>query len=160
MSLREDLAKFELFEGFNSDELDTVANVSRQRELEADTLLFQEGEPARNLYLVESGDVLIEIETATGKNLPIQRLSSRDVLGWSWLVPPKEWKFDARTVDEARVLEVDGQELESVFESNLELGNRFKDRLIEMLAERVTQIRYKLLDIYQTTVEFEELTGG
>ena len=43
-----------------------------------------------------------------GGTLVIETLDEGDVVGWSWLVPPYRWAFDARALDLTRAVAFDG----------------------------------------------------
>ena len=62
--------------------------------------LFHEGEPADAFYVIRHGRVSIEVRTAAGPSVVVDTVHDDDVVGWSWLVPPYRWRFDARATEE------------------------------------------------------------
>ena len=62
--------------------------------------LFHEGEPADTFYVIRHGRVSIEVHAPAGPPVVVDTAHDDDVVGWSWLVPPYRWTFDARATDE------------------------------------------------------------
>lgn len=110
--------------------------------------LFREGGEADAFYLLFHGKVALEISAPDRARRTIQTVGPRDVLGWSWLVPPYRWRFDARAVKATRALALEGGFLRAEFESHPEDGYRFLLRLVPVIGERLEMARIQLLDIH------------
>lgn len=39
------------------------------------------------------------------------------LVGWSWLIPPRRWQFDARAVEPTTLIEIDADALRARFET-------------------------------------------
>jgi CRP/FNR family transcriptional regulator, cyclic AMP receptor protein len=76
--------------------------------LEAGQVIFREGEDADQFYLIRDGRVALEVFTPRGP-APILTISAGEALGWSWLIPPYKWRFDARATETTRALALDGK---------------------------------------------------
>src|SRR5208282_1310540 len=84
--------------------------------------LAREGEPAQAFYLIQSGHVGIGTHLGERGEVPIQTLGAGSVVGWSWLLPPHEWQFDARAVDTVEGLLLDAAWLREQCAQDHELG--------------------------------------
>jgi CRP/FNR family cyclic AMP-dependent transcriptional regulator len=62
-------------------------------------LIFRQGDPASRFYLILRGEVALESRAVDGQVTPIDIITGGEVLGWSWLLPPYLWHFDARAVE-------------------------------------------------------------
>ena len=71
------------------------------------------------------------------------------VLGWSWLIPPYKWHFDARTFSPVTAVVLNAEFLRKLFNENPDLGYHMLLRLNRVLAERLQAARLQLLDVYQ-----------
>ncbi len=71
--------------------------------------LAREGELADALYLIQSGHVAIEIHREGQGSIRLQTVGPGEIVGWSWLLPPHRWQFDARAVDAVSGLTIDAQ---------------------------------------------------
>ena len=63
------------------------------------TYIFKEGDPANTFYLIREGKVAVEIFAPQRPPIMVATLSEGEILGWSWLLPPYQWKFHAHAVD-------------------------------------------------------------
>jgi CRP/FNR family cyclic AMP-dependent transcriptional regulator len=115
---------------------------------DAGTYLFRESEPANHFYLVRQGKVAIEISAPPRKPIIVQTLSDGDVLGWSWLVFPYEWRFHARAVEPVRAIALDGKCLRARCEENHDLGYELLKRFAQVITQRLEATRFQLLDVY------------
>jgi CRP-like cAMP-binding protein len=110
--------------------------------------LFHAGEEANHFFLVREGRVALEITAPGGPSHTLQTVGAGDVLGWSWLIPPYHWKFDARAVGEIRALALDGKCLRTKCESDHDLGYELLKRFAHIMEERLQATRLQLLDVY------------
>src|SRR5262249_5305717 len=70
--------------------------------------LAREGEPARAFYLIQNGQVAIGTRLSEAGAVPIETVGPGDIVGWSWLLPPHRWQFDARASTNVEGLVFDG----------------------------------------------------
>jgi CRP/FNR family transcriptional regulator, cyclic AMP receptor protein len=110
--------------------------------------IFREGEPADNFYLIRHGRVLIEVNFPPKGSLIIRSRDEGELFGWSWLVPPYRWHFDARAVELTRAIAIDGKCLREKCEADHDLGYEIMRRFIQIIAERLEATRFQLMDIY------------
>lgn len=125
-----------------------VAGCASEVRFDPGTVLFRQGEDAERFYLIRHGRVAVEVPTAASGALTIQTLSGGDVLGWSWLIPPYRWHFDARAVDITRAVALDGTCLRTKCESDPALGYEFLKRFLNVLEDRLQATRLQLIDVY------------
>jgi len=74
------------------------------------------------------------------------------VLGWSWLIEPYKWHFDARAVELTRVIALNGECLRKKCEQDHDLGYALMKRVAQLMEQRLTATRMQLLDMYGTHV--------
>jgi CRP/FNR family cyclic AMP-dependent transcriptional regulator len=111
--------------------------------------LAREGEPAQAFYLIQSGHVGIGTHLGKGGTAPIQTLGPGDVVGWSWLLPPYQWQFDARAIDSVQGLVFDAAWLRDQCEQDHELGYHLLKQLLTVVSGRLAACRIQQLDIYK-----------
>jgi len=78
----------------------------------------------------------------------IETLEEGDILGWSWLIPPYLWRFDARIVEPTRAIALDGKCLRMKCDENHDLGYELLKRFAHIVTQRLQATRLQLLDIY------------
>lgn len=113
------------------------------------TYLAREGEPAQAFYLISSGHVAIEIRHPLRGPLTVQTVGPGEVVGWSWILPPYRWQFDARAQTAVTGLEIDAGWLRGELAAQPELGFHFCKELLSVVSSRLAATRIRCLDLYQ-----------
>ena len=112
-------------------------------------MLAREGEAAKCFYLVQAGHVVLGLPTPDRGVLPIQTVGPGEVVGWSWLVPPHRWQFDARVIDTVQAVALNALCLRGKCDEDHELGYQFLQRLVAVISGRLAGTRLQLLDMYR-----------
>ncbi len=110
--------------------------------------IFHAGDQAEACYLIQHGDVAIQVHTPGSGARTIQTLHGGDVLGWSWLFPPFSWSFDAVAITSVRAIMLDGARLMEQKEEDHEFGYELMRRFAGVVVERLQATRLQLLDLY------------
>ncbi len=147
-SMAELLSDQPLFRDLPVDVANTVAGCARNATFDPGRLLLAEGEEATTLYLLRRGQVSIEVHAPSRGPLAVQTLGPGQVVGWSWLVPPYRWSFDARALSPVGAIAIDGACLRAKADEQPELGYRLLQKISAMLLERLQATRTQLLDVY------------
>jgi CRP-like cAMP-binding protein len=105
--------------------------------------LAREEEPAHAFYLIQEGHVAIGTHLSTSDAVPIQTVGPGDIVGWSWLLPPYRWQFDARATDGVRGLSFDGTWLRELCEQDYALGYHLLKQLLAVVTSRLTATRHQ-----------------
>jgi CRP-like cAMP-binding protein len=142
------LGEAPLFAGLGDEYLALIAGCGQNVRLATDQRLFREGEPANTFYVVRHGAVALEIAMPARTPVVIETLHDGDVVGWSWLVPPYRWHFDARAVEPTAAVAMDGACLRGKCEDDPALGFELMQRFAQVMVERLQATRMRLLDLY------------
>ena len=111
--------------------------------------LFVEGDPADRFWIVRHGQVGLEVTAPGAGQLIIETLGPGAVVGWSWLVAPYRWSFDAVAQETTRAVVVRrglpaGQDgLRSAWSVTQLMG-----RFLPIVVDRLQATRLRLLDLY------------
>ena len=147
------LAGHPFFSGMDPRYLQLAVGCAANVRFNAGELIFQQGYDAEHFYLIRAGKVALEIHVPGRGGLTIQTLGAGDVLGWSWLVPPYNWRFDGRAAEVTRAIVFDGKCLRGKCEEDHELGYELQKRVISILGEHLDATRFRLLDVYRDAIE-------
>jgi CRP-like cAMP-binding protein len=150
-NLKTTLAEHPFMQNFDVHHLELVTGCASNVKFNAGSYLFREGENAEKFYIIRSGKVAIELYAAERGIIPIQTVGRGEILGWSWLIPPYTWHFDAKALELTRAIALDGKCLRKKCETDLALGYEFMKRIAYIMEERLTSTRLQLLDVYGTT---------
>lgn len=125
-----------------------VAGCASNAGFQAGETIFREGEPAETFYLVRRGRVAIETFVPGRGPVTIETVSDGEALGWSWLLPPYRWHFDARAVKVTRMIAFDGTCLRGKCDADAALGYALLQRFAQVMVDRLQATRLRLLDLY------------
>ncbi len=110
--------------------------------------IFREGDPANSFYLIRHGRVSVEIFAPQYQPIVVATLEEGEILGWSWLLPPYQWKHQARALDDVRAITLDGKCLRQKCEQNHDLGYEVLKRFARIIEQRLESTRLQLIDVY------------
>jgi CRP/FNR family cyclic AMP-dependent transcriptional regulator len=147
------LAGHPFFSGMDPRYLELAVGCAANVRFNAGELIFRQGHEAEHFYLIRAGKVALEIPALGRGGLTIQTLGAGEVLGWSWLVPPYNWRFDGRAAETTRAIVFDGKCLREKCEEDHELGYELQKRVIAILGEHLDATRFRLLDVYSDAIE-------
>lgn len=142
------VADHPFFVGLDPQLAREASRLAKERRFDTGEMLVRDGDQAHWFFLVFHGKVALEVATAEKPHLTIQTVGPGEVLGWSWLVPPYLWRFDARALKPTQVLAIDGTEFRQTLANHPEQGYRFLVRLLPIIAQRLENTQIQLLDIH------------
>ncbi|MCF6251378.1 MAG: cyclic nucleotide-binding domain-containing protein [Methylococcaceae bacterium] len=145
-SITEYLSNHAFFSELNVEVVNYLCQYASVHKIKKGQTLFRQGEPADKFYIVRSGQISIQIPALLGPTLEIQTLGKDQVLGWSWLISPYQWSFQAKTEENTELLEFDGTTILARCEQDPQFGYVLLKRFAELMAERLDAARLKMMD--------------
>ncbi len=143
------LAEHPFFAGLEPAYLRLLVGCASNVRFDAGQTIFREGEEANQFFLIRHGKVALDIYAAERGSITIETLDEGDVLGWSWLVPPYHWQFDARAVELTRAIALDGKCLREKSEQDHDLAYELLKRFVHLIEQRLQATRLQLLNVYE-----------
>jgi CRP-like cAMP-binding protein len=147
-SLERILARHPFCKDMEPRYLQLLVSCAANVRFDAGQLILEQGEEANHFYLIRQGRVAVELHTPERGAITVQTVGEGDVLGWSWLSPPYQWRFDARAVTLTRALALDGTCLRTKCEEDHDLGYVLLKRFAQIITQRLEAARLQLLDVY------------
>jgi CRP-like cAMP-binding protein len=142
------LESLPLFDGLKPQHLALVAGCASNVRFEAGEFIGRQGAPADTFWVIRQGRVALEIHAPGRGALTIATVGENEVLGWSWLVPPHQWHFDAHALTATRAIALDGRCLRGKFTGDAELGYEMLRRFLPLIVNRLEATSLQLLDVY------------
>ena len=142
------LAEHPFCQGMEKRHLELLTGCASNVRFDAGQSIFRQGDEANHFYLIRHGKVAIEIHAQERGGIILQTVDEGDVVGWSWLVPPHRWTFDARAVELTRVIALNGECLRKKCEEDHDLGYELLKRFTQVMAERLEAARLQLINIH------------
>lgn len=145
-STGEYLSTHEFFSGLSDDILGFLCECSSAFAIKKGQILFLQGETANTFYVVRSGRIAINIPSIIGPSLEIQILGENQVLGWSWLISPYKWNFQAEAKEDSELLMFDGQAILARCELEPRFGYELLKKFAALMSRRLDVARQKMMD--------------
>jgi CRP-like cAMP-binding protein len=142
------LAEHPFFRPLDRSTVAMLEGCARNVHFHPGELVFREGEPADRLYVIRRGRVALEVHApGTGDHL-LDTVDEGEVLGWSWLVPPYHWLFDARAINEVSAVAMDAVCLRTKCDEDPAVGYLLMQQVAQVMYHRLQSARVRLLDLY------------
>ena len=133
----EDLKKFDVFIGWTEDELKKIIPYMEEKELEKNTVLFEQNSPAEMLYFVRSGCIELELEVANKSEAKLARVKSGNMFGEMSI-------FDNKTRSAKAVAFIDtnliGLNKDEIYEFIDQSGKDLSVKLLVSIIKRLSQL--------------------
>jgi len=128
-----ELKKFPLFADLDPADLSLLANIGEYVHAAEGDVLFQAGGPARTLYVLEEGNVMVAFPD--GRAITLH--GPGKVVGWSALVAPDQYRASIICLTDCSFIAFPGSELLRLVQRNAAMGTKIMRRLSEGIAKRL-----------------------
>jgi CRP-like cAMP-binding protein len=130
------------------EHLDQIASHAEVLDYGKSEVIFREGEPAENTYLVISGKLALELSPSTIYSKHLIDVLPGEMLGWSSLLDRQPFAATAIATESSQVLRIDGARLRSICEKDPKFGYEFMRRTMLALAKRLKATWKQLAHLY------------
>lgn len=142
------LTQHPFLRGMTEEHIALLNQVTRYIAVPARHRLFDEGGTADRFWLIEAGQVALDLHVPGHGPVIIETLGRGDVIGWSWLFPPFEWLLGGVTMQATQAFELDGRAVRAMCEADSALGHELTRRMIAVVVRRLQATRIRLLNVY------------
>ncbi len=136
------------FAGLDEGTVELLQGCARNVHFRAEEHLFHEGEHADRLFVLRAGRVALDVHLPGRGDQVVATVEAGEVVGWSWLVPPYRWFFDARAVTDVSAVSIDATCLRARCEEDPALGYALMQRVAQVMYSRLQSARVRMLDLY------------
>jgi CRP/FNR family transcriptional regulator, cyclic AMP receptor protein len=147
-SIAEYLSEHPFFTLLDAASVRELAGCARNEHLRAGRYLFREGGAADHFYVVMHGHIALELHSPGTGPLVLATVGNGEVLDWPWLIPPHQWRFDARAVEPTSVVSLESSCLRGKCDADPRLGYELVQRVAQSMSDRLLATRLRLLDLY------------
>jgi len=134
------LRNVDIFQGLTDWELKIVSQFFQEEILEEGITLFEEGERADRLFILEEGAVSLTFkgEEQYGVTDPGK------IIGWSFLVPPNRYTASAVITAPSKLLMINSPDFYYLIHKEPRMGVKVMENLAQVVASRLSQIRGRI----------------
>jgi CRP/FNR family transcriptional regulator, cyclic AMP receptor protein len=147
-TLNEMIVKHPFWNGLKPNYFQPLQECAKFERFEAGQSIFREGQEADRFFLIQTGQVRLDVFVPGRGTVTVQTVSAGAALGWSWLSPPYQWNFSAHANEMTELVAFDAQFLRDTSEANHDFGYELIKRVSSVLLQRLQETRLLLLDFY------------
>ncbi len=129
------LRKVDVLLGLTDWELKVVAQFLREQTVPEGVTLFEEGQKADRLFILEEGEVSVRLPG--GESYQVR--SPGKIVGWSFLIPPNRYIATGRTVVASKLLVMQSPDFYYLIHKEPRMGVQVMGNLAQVLAGRLLQ---------------------
>ncbi len=141
MLTAEEIQGYKLFKGLAEKELSEIANISRRRTYEKNSIIFDPDTPSPDIFIVESGNDAIQIEIPLGlhdEKIVIHTLSKGEAFGWGAIGSQHVRTAIARCLEPVSVIAINWKNLMQLIEKNNHTGFIIMKNLADIINMRLS----------------------
>jgi CRP-like cAMP-binding protein len=147
---RPEINRLSLFAELTPAQTERIEPMLESARFRAGQTLFQQGQPADYLYMLESGVVRVEHKPFDGPTLTVARIQPGGIFGWSAALKRPEYTSGAVAEQDGLAVCMRAEMLGRLCQADPELGCLLLGRLAEAIAERLCSTYNEILGILCT----------
>ncbi len=150
MTAQQVLRECEVFSALTNAELEKVASSVLEKEYEAGTTIFQGGDRAEELLVLQEGKVavqmtLLKTQMQMSRRITVDVVTRNGVVGWSAIVEPYMYTLTAVCLQKVKALSISGNKLRWLLQDDPKIGYGVMKGLIKVVASRLDDTRQLLV---------------
>jgi CRP-like cAMP-binding protein len=127
----------EFLHSLDTSHLKKLASIAAELQFPAGEIIHREGDLGQAIYLVQEGQVAIEVKVPDYGRVTVLTIGPGQIFGLSSLFPPRRKKARARVVETTRAIVIDTPKLLDLFHADHELESAVLGRTAEVITDRV-----------------------
>lgn len=143
MKNTEYIKHFTFFSDLQEEDLESISNITIERNYKKNMIVFMEGEPGDAFYYIKSGKVKIFRTYEDGKEHIINIFSDGDVFGEATLFNNISYPASASIYEDSVIGIIRNSDLEALIQKNTELSLK----IIKVLAKKLVFAQQKIKDL-------------
>ena len=151
--LRQDYARFSIFAGLDDTQIRQLSPFLVECQFPKDFVIFEQGQPAKNLYILLSGEVLVRYKPYDGPPLTVAHIEPGGVFGWSAALRHDVYTSGAVTVQDICAMCMRGASLSVIRAKYPETGQIWLERLASVIAQRIQSTHVQVLGLLTQGME-------
>lgn len=151
MTVKQALKECTLFSVLSDEELALIVSFAEKKQYDAGTTIFQAGDSAGELLVIEEGKVALQMTLPQEPGQPSRKvtigvINIGDMIGWSAIVDPYCYTLTAVCLQEVRAISINGEKLRQLLRDNQKMGYEVLKGLTKLVASRLDETRQALVN--------------
>jgi CRP-like cAMP-binding protein len=129
------LKEIDLFKGTDYAVMEKITDTCTEKIFDKNTVIFERGEAARYLYILEEGSIKLVIEKEASFTFSLTKHGT--VFGWSSMAESGLYTSSAVCETDSKVIKLDNKGLNKIFKQHPEVGVTILRRLMDVFSDRL-----------------------
>ena len=145
-----DVKEADLFKGLNVKQLQRLSKHFIEKGFQAEEVIFSQGEPARNLYILMEGEVTLGIKAKGQIDITAYSANKKgEVFGLPCLIKPYQNNVSATCNKRTKVLCMHGETLRKLMKNNSKMGIEIMNKITETYLNRLNSTRAMITNLFK-----------
>ena len=145
-----DLKEADLFKGLNTKQLQLIGKHFTEVNFKAGEIVFTQGEPAWNLYILMEGEVTLGIKAKGEIDITAYSVARKgEAFGLPALIRPYRNSVIATCAKKARAYAINGEILRKLIKENSKVGIEIMERVAEIFFNRLNSNRAMITNLFK-----------
>ena len=145
-----DLRESDLFKGLDGKQLQLFIKHFTEGNFQSGEMIFFQGKPARNLYILLEGEVTLGIKARWEIDITAYSVGKKgEVFGLSTLIKPYRNNVSAASNKKTRVLFINGEILRKLMKQHSKVGIEIMERVAEIYFNRLNSTRAMITNLFR-----------
>ncbi|MCU7491443.1 MAG: aspartate ammonia-lyase [Bacteroidota bacterium] len=150
--INEFIKEIELFKDLTEDERRLLSEEIDVQTYPANSIVFAENTPRKNLFIIYEGEIELFKKTPFGEEKRLSFFSKYDFLGEGALMDDSPHSTSARTLLNSTLFEISRERFHELFKQNSALGSKILSRIARVISRRMKQTNSHMVN---AAAEFE-----
>lgn len=131
------LLRFPCFQKGDDSSLQRLAAITRRVHVDAGEVLFEQGEPSSELFVVVSGSIVVTQRLGKLPEMTVDTAKEGDLVGWSAMAHPHVRRSTCRAVEPSELLAIQAGPLRDLCAEVPELGFSLMELVSQTISRRL-----------------------
>jgi CRP-like cAMP-binding protein len=150
MTAKQVLRECQGFSTLDDTALEEIISLAVEKQYEAGTTLFEQGDSAEELLVLQEGKVALQMTLPralgqTGRRVTVDIVTKNEIVGWSAIVEPYSYTLTAVCLQNVKSLSISGNKLRWLLRDNHNIGYEVLKELVKVVASRLDDTRQVLM---------------
>lgn len=139
MVTRDELRKNIILEYLTDDMLDELSAITIVIKAEKGKVIYKEGSPAQNVYMLKSGKILLEQKISDTIAVTVNSIDPGESFGWAFLLDRGANSLTATCCEDSEVYVINRDVVRNLMDEDNSLGYMMMKQLATVLKRRLDQ---------------------
>jgi CRP/FNR family transcriptional regulator, cyclic AMP receptor protein len=149
-----------LFQGLTPQQRSLITPLFVPCDHNPDVLLFAQGDPAEYLYVVVSGEVVVNFKPDDGPPITVARVRDGGVVGWSAALGSRTYTSAGMCSEFTQLLRVSGADLRTLCQHHPDTGLIILNRLAAITVQRLNNTHEQVLALLEIGLRTQAQSTG